>query len=296
MNIHSSEGVVHRLQPRENAAVNEWWMCDHGRLLYHGLHGDDRLQRPMLRDAESGVLCPSTWTQAYQAIDAGLSALGEARKIVLVASPHASVEELHAFASLLGSAGGDLLGYRLMDSEMGEADELLLSADRTPNAEGARRLGMAEFDAASLDAVANENTVLFVLANDLAGLEEEAAAAVAKFGLVVHISPRVDATARLAHITLAAHDFAEREGLFVNGGGRVQHFEKAIDGPEDARDPLQVIADLGELLGHVAVWKTASDLRAELAARVDEFAAIAQGVGALGLALDDSAEGAEVKS
>jgi len=43
MVMSHAEGVLYRYQPRENRQVNDWWMCDHGRLLYKEVHAEDRL-------------------------------------------------------------------------------------------------------------------------------------------------------------------------------------------------------------------------------------------------------------
>src|SRR3990167_2949296 len=42
INVHHEGGVVYRLTPRDNPAVNQCWMCDAGRMTYHGVHAPDR--------------------------------------------------------------------------------------------------------------------------------------------------------------------------------------------------------------------------------------------------------------
>ena len=46
-----------RFTPRFNPDVNGYWMCDIGRFDYHWIEGDDRLRRPLERDAD-GVQQP----------------------------------------------------------------------------------------------------------------------------------------------------------------------------------------------------------------------------------------------
>ena len=52
-----------RTTPRFNPEVNGYWMCDIGRFEYHWIEGDDRLQRPLLREA-TGTLKPVDWREA----------------------------------------------------------------------------------------------------------------------------------------------------------------------------------------------------------------------------------------
>src|SRR6266540_4222466 len=41
-----------RFTPRMNPDINGYWMCDIGRFDYHWIEGDDRLQRPLLRNEQ----------------------------------------------------------------------------------------------------------------------------------------------------------------------------------------------------------------------------------------------------
>jgi NADH-quinone oxidoreductase subunit G len=43
--IYHREGRIYRFQPRENRRVNQFWMCDAGRLSYRDLQGEGRLTR-----------------------------------------------------------------------------------------------------------------------------------------------------------------------------------------------------------------------------------------------------------
>ena len=52
-----------RFTPRFNPDVNGYWMCDIGRFDYHWIEGEDRLRRPLVRDA-NGVQQPVSWHDA----------------------------------------------------------------------------------------------------------------------------------------------------------------------------------------------------------------------------------------
>ncbi len=292
MSIHHSEGIVYRTKPRDNMDVNRYWMCDHGRTLYHEIAESDRLTQPSVRKARGELAQTASWDHAYRSIEAAGKALGgDDAALMIILSPHATVEELYAAKSVLSdSVGGALLGYRLRGSEIGEGDELLFDADRTPNAAGAKKLGLAEYDAKQLEAAANEKTMLLVVGGDLALAAPDAGAALSKFGCVVYLGWQENSTSMLADIVLPTSHYAEREGTFVNREGRAQTFAAAIDAPGEARDPLRVIRELGALFGHEPTWDGIEAVRSELCAREGAFAAMAQGVGPLGLALDAAAE------
>jgi NADH-quinone oxidoreductase subunit G len=134
MQIHHSEGIPYRFKPRENLAVNQYWMCDHGRLLYHQIRAKDRLSEPA--QLEDGARQSVSWERAYARIASALGSAEQRSPLLIVGSPHLSVEELYALRSLAQAAQAELLGSRLSGSEMEEDDGILLAGDRTPQRRG----------------------------------------------------------------------------------------------------------------------------------------------------------------
>lgn len=280
MEIHHADDQAYRFKPRHNEAVNDYWMCDEGRLLYKQLNTGSRLQEPTVMGAEA------SWEAAIEAVRAAASSAS----LVFVGSPHATVEELFALRRLAEATGGELAGYRLAGTEMGEADDLLLHADRTPNAEGARRLGLGEFSN-----LAVEGKVVVVLQNDLAGLDAGVAEALRAARSVVALATDANATTEIAQVVLPIRSYAEKLGTFVNARGRAQALSAALAGPASARDAIEVLGRIGTALGHDFAWSSADDLLGELAATHDGFAALAAGIDPEGVDLNAPAS-SEVQS
>ncbi len=61
---------VMRVLARDNEGVDDGWLCDKGRFAYQAIHVDERITRPLVRDA--GVLRPTSWERALEAA-AGLA-------------------------------------------------------------------------------------------------------------------------------------------------------------------------------------------------------------------------------
>lgn len=280
MTVHHDEGVAYRLKPRENADVNTYWMCDHGRLTYKQFATDARLQAPSVGGT------PSTWEKSYGRV----AELAKAHPVAFVGSPHATLEELYALGRVAGALGGEMLGFRLAGTEMGEADAILMHADRTPNAEGARRLGLGEFDAAALRAAVAGKLVV-VLENDLVGLGGSLEGAAA----VVVLATDDNATVQRAAVVLPVLKHVEKHGTFVNARGRAQRLSAAFPGPANARDTVRVLRELGAHFGHAFAWEKPEDVRAEIAGTVPGLGAIGEGIDARGIALDTAA-GSEVRA
>ena len=283
MTIHHNEGTAYRFKPRENPEVNDYWMCDHGRLLYKEIATDDRLAEPTVGGRST------TWEKAT-ARAAELTRDGA--RVVFVASPHATLEEQYAFGRLAQSAGGTLLGYRLAGTETEEDDGILLSADRTPNAEGARRLGWEEFDADALKS-AVDGKVLVVLENDLGALAGDGVLDGA--AAIVCLASDHGATVERAEVVLPILKYAEKNGTFVNKDGRAQAIRAAFAGPPEARDAIRVVRELAAALGHEFSWSHADELRTEIASTVEGLGALAEGIDSRGVALD-AASGSEVEA
>ncbi|MCL4506558.1 MAG: NADH-quinone oxidoreductase subunit NuoG [Chloroflexi bacterium] len=58
---------IKRVMPRQNEQVNEIWICDKGRYVHHFTRAEDRITRPLVRDAR-GNLAESTWEAALQLV------------------------------------------------------------------------------------------------------------------------------------------------------------------------------------------------------------------------------------
>jgi NADH-quinone oxidoreductase subunit G len=129
--VQVKQNRVMRVLPLENDAINECWLSDKDRFSYEGLNSPDRLQRPMVK--RGGQWLEVDWEQAFDAVVKGL----KGRDFGVLASPHATLEELH-LAARLGPAD-----FRLRHSDF--------SADAAR--EGIPWLGMPIAELGSLDRV-----------------------------------------------------------------------------------------------------------------------------------------------
>ena len=96
------ENVVRRALPRENPAVNDVWCSDKDRFHYDFILDDDRLDVPLVRNAESGELEPATFDDALSAACEGLAKTVQAgRPIAGLGSGVLSCEEQYVFQKLV---------------------------------------------------------------------------------------------------------------------------------------------------------------------------------------------------
>ena len=76
IDMYHREGRLFRFQPRANPAVNDYWMCDAGRMSCGTLQGEARLFEVLVRGETE--FAPSDWTTAVAAASEGLRAVASA--------------------------------------------------------------------------------------------------------------------------------------------------------------------------------------------------------------------------
>ncbi len=241
--IHSREGKVYRVTPRENNEVNSCWMPDSHRLSFHSIESPDRLTDPMVRVGATHR--QARWKDAYAQIPEALSKL-DASQIAIVASARMTNEELFSVKRLAG-----LLKVAALDvvPRMGESDGYLIAADRNPNTTGAQLvLGVQQpgSQLASIRAGVEAGSIkaLLVFGEDLteaAGWPEESLKKL-KFLLAVHT--HANPTAAAADVVLPSAAWAEKRGSMINVTGRLQRLSAAIPVPGQARDDWEILRDL----------------------------------------------------
>src|SRR5947199_4977519 len=134
--IGSREDVIYRQTPRENDHVNSCWMCDYGRLNFDYVQSERRLLEPQIVSREK--LVAADWRIVIaQATEQIKQFSGP--EIAIIASGRMTNEELWLTRQLAMILGTDLID---IVPRTGPSDDILLSADRNPNSNGARLLSL----------------------------------------------------------------------------------------------------------------------------------------------------------
>ena len=108
--VDSRGNEVMRILPRLNEDVNEEWISDKTRFAYDGLKRA-RLDRPYIRDADSGKLKEVSWAEALGVIAAKLKTI-KGEHIAALAGDLADVESMVALKDLLESLGSPNMDCR----------------------------------------------------------------------------------------------------------------------------------------------------------------------------------------
>jgi NADH-quinone oxidoreductase subunit G len=236
--IGSREEKVYRYEPRQNDAVNSTWMCDAGRLNYKWIHRADRLKEVMVRGQKS------TWTSALNEIAEKLKT-SPAGSVAIVASARQTNEELWLISKLKAKLGA------ISDSveRSGDADKLLVSADKNPNTNGARLTGIC-FSEVGInlpkiaDGIAKGTIKTLIVFGEDVSKHGFSGDLLGKLGTLIVSDILPNETTKRAHYVLPGCAHAEKRGSFTNTKGRVQKFMQAIQPPGDARAEWDFLHDL----------------------------------------------------
>ena len=294
IDIHHRRGEMFRFRPRHNADVNQYWMCDEGRLSYRRYQGEGRLLQPVMRVGDG--FQPRSWDEVRREIVARLRAvLGAhgAGAIAGIVSAQASNEEIFLFDRLVsGALEGRTAGFSWSPPDAFH-DDFLIDRDKNPNTRGLRVLSAADGAGELLaDAAAGRIRAVILLRTDLSAPHGEQS--VTQLGeqvdFVLALDTHFNATAEIADVILPIASFAETDGTFVNRGGRVQRIREAISPPAQARAGWLVLSELLGDLGRHPVHADAGAVFTELAADHPPFRHLSYAtIGDGGLPLDTPA-------
>lgn len=257
--IGSRQGVIYRITPRQNEAVNSLWMPDAARFEFHEYQDEAR----RLKQVQGG----EAWPQVMQNLANRLKSFAPGQ-VAILASARLTNEELFLVRQV-----ADLLGVELMDVKPRpqQPDGFLVSNDGNPNSAGARLMGVSQ-DGAKLPALrtaieSGSVKALISLTEDPAdcGIPAEA---LSRLALYVHIGPLATSTSGKAHFLLPSAGFGEKQGTMINVQNRLQKLGKAIECPGQAREEWQILLDLKAALGGGNGIHTIKELFAAMAGRV----------------------------
>ena len=238
---------VHRITPRLNDEVNSAWMPDSHRLNFHYIDSEARLTEPLARsvDASPAIFQPTRWPAAIAEAAARIKSTPAAQTAV-IASGRMTNEELFLTRALAAEIGTGLLA---LVPRSGEADQLLVAADRNPNTTGAKLIFGSEDPYSALASIrdgvrSGSIKSLIVLGEDLITDAGFTAEDLGKLDFLLQTSILANPTAEHAHIVLPSASFAEKRGSMVNLSGRLQRLNRAIELTGQAHDDWEILRDL----------------------------------------------------
>jgi len=121
--LHTLDGKVNRVVPRENDSINEVWISDRDRFSYQGIYSDDRATRPLMK--LKGEWVETDWNTALQYAIDGLQLVikeNSADELACWMSPSATLEEHYLAQKLVRGLGSNNIDHRLRQTDFTDQD------------------------------------------------------------------------------------------------------------------------------------------------------------------------------
>ena len=118
LEIQEIGGVVKRVLPRDNEAVNECWLSDRDRYSYESVNCNDRLTMPLVRRGENYQ--EIEWAEALDLVSSELGQIKETwsgEQIGAMVSPTSSLEEFFLLQKILRALGSSNVDHRLRQQD-----------------------------------------------------------------------------------------------------------------------------------------------------------------------------------
>lgn len=253
---------IQRYRPRYNPGVNDYWMCDKGRLSYKEVH----IGR-MVELAVNGAHV--NWHSGMEAASSKLEKAIEEGGVGMLITPQSTCEDLH----LAKKFGAEVAGasFFVGGKADGNQDDFLIHRDKNPNRAGLERVfkGVAVERFESLvDKIESGTITSLIMVGPWVPVsgEEQArfAQALEKLSLFLYISSHAGEFAQKANVALPAATHAEKDGTFVNVKGVEQAIHQAFAPHGDALPEWQIFMRLAKALKKPFGYTFLSDIQKEM--------------------------------
>jgi NADH-quinone oxidoreductase subunit G len=248
---------AYRYRPRDNEAVNKYWMCDGGMLSYRAAHLGRVLEASIRHKAATNETALAELGKRF----------GAAPKdsIAFVLSAQHSLEDNWALRELASLAGSPHI--YVTGAGPGFKDDILIDEDKNPNTAGVVQLVPTLRAFPQLVDDIRKGSVAHVIA--LGGVtprnDPDDATALGMVNVLAVIASHEGALTEAAHVVLPATSWAEHSGTYVNRQQLRQLSDKALEPQGASRPAWEQIRAVAVALGLTPTWTKLKDIRAQLA-------------------------------
>jgi NADH-quinone oxidoreductase subunit G len=250
------QNKAYRYRPRDNEAVNKYWMCDSGMLSYRAAHVG-RVTFAKIKGKKASTE----------------SALAEITKrfsdsprdgIAFVLSAQHSLEDNWALREVARLVGAKVV--YVTGAGPGYKDDILIDEDKNPNTAGVVELvpTLRPFPQLIEDIRAGRVAHILALGGVTPRNDPEDATALGMVSTLVVVAAHEGALTEAAHVVLPATSWAEHSGTYVNRQSFRQVAEKALEPQGASRPAWEQLRAIALALGVEPTWTKMKDIRAEL--------------------------------
>lgn len=245
------DNKIYRIKPVFNPRVNEWWMCDDGRLLYHTYQKLNRLEYPAVR--KNGQLQRGHWRLTLKEVVKKLKEF-PAEAVAVVGSGYATNEDNYMLQKFAREGLGTQ--HVAIDDTFVKEDDIVykrftIKGEKLPNYQGASDMLQTGTTLSDLLKKIDKGEIkaLYLLGGSpYFTLPDSAIETLKKLDYLVvqdiHNTPLTE----IADVVLAGASAYEKEGTFTNYQNHVQRIRATVMPPMAAKTDFEIFHELFDLL------------------------------------------------
>lgn len=256
---------VFRLRPRDNLAVNRFWMCDDGMMTYKEIHEDRVLVPSRGRGQAAEEL---TYAESIALAAEKLRATDGAKVGVVLSACQSSEDNLVLARFAKDVLGTDKLYVAARPGWQG--DQILRSVDHNPNRAGVELVAgrtLPGLDQLVSDVGSGAVTAAILLGAHSVESVAELSALLA-LDTVVSLTANVGDMPAVANLVIPVSSWAETHGTYVNDKGMTQAFSPAIPSPGRIKPAWRTLLAIAQEMGKNLGFAQLNDVRAALPTQV----------------------------
>ncbi len=255
------ENTAFRNRPRDNEAVNQYWMCDDGMLTY------ERVYKHRVTTAKIDGEREAT----AKAIEEASTIVASKGGLAVVLSAQRSVEENMVAVAIAKAAGADLY---LTGKASWDGDKILRNADQNPNRAGALKAAGVESLPSVADLVKKSSSYANILVLGEDADVEDLGDLKGKKVVVLATHETSSSWLSVANVVIPIAVWAETDGTFVNAKGMAQAFKRALAPRGEVIPAWEALAKIARQAGHDTGYTKLAEVRAAAAAKGIEAPAL----------------------
>ncbi len=234
MGVRNNE--ILRIEPRENLDVNQYWLCDHGRIetIKNLTNEEFRINSPKIRNESTHELIDVGWEEAASAAHSALKKY-KSSEMLFIASPFSTLEDNYT----LKKTAKDLYDCEnicyIPNIDESFGDDFLRRSDKTPNSTGLKLLGINAYTEKHIEDIkAGKYKAVVVMNDDLARVKNyDDLYKNIEMGILFNSC--TNKSSEKASIIFPISTYAELQGTFVNFENKVQRIRPALSTLENER-------------------------------------------------------------
>jgi NADH-quinone oxidoreductase subunit G len=237
MGVRNNE--ILRIEPRENLNVNDYWLCDWGRLNTYTLVNDKekRIRTPRIKiqedNEDTSSLVEVDWEEAISIAASKL--INREKDILFIASPFSTLEDNYVFKKFANEVFKSSNIFYNPNIEEGFGDDLLRKSDKTPNSNGLKLLGINPLEKECIEDLKNgKYKIVYVINDDPTRVREFESLFRNVESSIKHLNIK-SRFYNYASVVFPEATYAEVNGTFVNFQNRIQRIRPAVQVMEQKR-------------------------------------------------------------